>query len=963
MDRPDRQNQPQHRSQHSHSIPLQDLPRPPEGGQDPSAHRRTLSARLLGSTYAPLDEDDEDGTWNHDIDPSTGRPVSRDRRDRNFDDRDFNGSFNGAGLQPGITHGSTGLGALLGQNDSELSLASINLHDDAQSSPLDGDSDRAPLTNSAYIQPIDGAATDQARPSLSIRSRSPAFASPGRSRLGDELNVSDLGGAPLSPGKGRSSSVMFGPSSALGRASTVVRKMSQRVVNVSNEPQLVEQEIRRRSSQRKSDLGKGGDPETDLPRSPVSEKSPHVDSVPVAPAYSHDWVRHANPLRGKSMGIFPPENKLRTTLCDFLTNPFIEPAILAVILLQTVLLAVQDAPDYFNDPESENWNNGWIDYVLFALFVLYTFEIAIKVIVSGFVVNPVEYSTINRGQEGFRKAFNRRAKELFALEQDPDQKSAKTPQSADPLQPALIRAFTMGNNYNTVFAPDERQSHRIRLAKRAFLRHSFNRLDFVAVVSYWIAFAMSVSGFEEQKHIHVFRMMSCLRILRLLSLTSGTSMILRSLKKAAPLLLNVALLIGFFWLVFAIIGVQSFKSSLTRSCVWTEPGNPSNNYTTNQYGSFQFCGGSVDINGVKQPWLYSDGTSSNDTKGYLCPPNSVCVSGQNPYNGTVSFDNVFNSLELVFVIITSNTFTDIMYYTTDSDYLPAAIYFAFGIVILTFWVMNLLIAVITTSLQVIRDESNTSAFSTEEMQDKEREAREAENRMAMDQESRASVIFDKTYWLWILMILYDLVVMCLRSAAMSQNRENFINDSETVVTFLLLLEILLRFAVDWRGFFYKKRNWVDLGLAVITTIIQIPPIRNSGQPYAWLTIFQILRIYRLVLAVPFTRDLLLLVLGKTTGLLNLILFVFLLTFLVAIMASELFRGELPQGTPNGSPINVTFNTIFNSFLGMYQIFSSENWTTILYNITSNDVYYNTAWIGAIFLILWFILGYCECCLS
>lgn len=75
------------------------------------------------------------------------------------------------------------------------------------------------------------------------------------------------------------------------------------------------------------------------------------------------------------------------------------------------------------------------------------------------------------------------------------------------------------------------------------------------------------------------------------------------------------------------------------------------------------------------------------------------------------------------------------------------------------------------------------------------------------------------------------------------------------MTLILLLEILLRFVVDWRNFHKDKRNWVDLGLAVVTAVIQIPFIRASGQPYAWLTFFQIIRIYRVVLAVPMTRKL------------------------------------------------------------------------------------------------------------
>ena len=81
------------------------------------------------------------------------------------------------------------------------------------------------------------------------------------------------------------------------------------------------------------------------------------------------------------------------------------------------------------------------------------------------------------------------------------------------------------------------------------------------------------------------------------------------------------------------------------------------------------------------------------------------------------------------------------------------------------------------------------------------------------------------------------------------------DNTETVVTIVLVMEIFLRFVVDWRHFHMSRRNWVDLSLAVITAIIQIPAIRQLEQPYAWLTFFQIVRIYRVVLAVSLTRDL------------------------------------------------------------------------------------------------------------
>lgn len=101
------------------------------------------------------------------------------------------------------------------------------------------------------------------------------------------------------------------------------------------------------------------------------------------------------------------------------------------------------------------------------------------------------------------------------------------------------------------------------------------------------------------------------------------------------------------------------------------------------------------------------------------------------------------------------------------------------------------------------------------------------------------------------------------------------------------------------------------------------------------------------------------VLGNVSGVLNLMVFVFLITFLTAIFAVQLFREEIPQIDSNTFSIRVNFSNIYNSFIGMYQIFSSENWTTILYNITSFEQSFGTGWIGASFVILWFILANCE----
>ncbi|KAI9804295.1 MAG: calcium channel protein [Piccolia ochrophora] len=979
---------------HPPSIPLQDLSRPPgltddaQGGRRPTRSSTGSGRNLMrdgGRRYERVAEDSPSPTDRRRsrqvpqiVTPprsSAPRPVSEYSPVEDLggfqEALGFAGlSFQGEGTpQPLPPTSAPRLGMVTEygdhmEDDIPRSSAGRRFSEESQRNVTPPDSDFTPLNDVRHQQPMDGvgnlAPHGRRRANSSFQGvHFHSNSSPG-GMLGDDLPSAEAGlGRARSntlgtPGSSQDRQRSLSPSSAgspLYRAGSMMRKMSQRVVNLSNEPEIVAQTLRRSHSE--SNL-------TEPPSFPAFEGYAHDSRTRAAPAgkESQAWmlsrklkqeVREAtNPLKGKTLGLFPANNPVRMKLCDILVHPATEPAILILIVIQTILLAIDSAPDVLKDPRNMRWGSSWIDFALLVLFVVYTIELVARIIVSGLYNNPDEYAT-GDPTEGFWSAAKHRTQNLFALHRQPPKNKALGTWESE--QPSILRTFTTVQS--ELDQPGHtRQAQRIRLARRAFLRHSFNRLDFVAVVSFWISFVLGVLGIESEKHIYVFRMLSCLRILRLLGLTSGTSVILRSLKKAAPLLVNVAFLIGFFWLLFAIVGVQSFKASLRRSCVWVDPDNQQPNFTN----PLQFCGGHFDRgSGDPVPWIYPDGIAgAGSHKGYVCPTDSFCVQDENPYNGTVNFDNVLQSLQLVFVIMSSNTFSELLYYTTDSDYLAAALFFAAGFVIMSLWLANLLVAVITSSFQVIREESKASAFTADvstmpKLDDEEDEA-------VLKRSSGLKRLYNKTKWVWILIIIFGLVVQCLRSAGMGNQRKNFINGSETGVTLALLLEILIRFAADWRNFHKSKRNWVDLGLAVMTSVIQIPPIRSSGRPYDWLTLFQILRIYRVVLAVSVTRELIMIVLGNVSGILNLLVFVVLVTFLTAIFAVQIFRGEIPPEDPNGETIRVTFFSIYNSFLGMYQVLSSENWTSIMYNITSYQVQYSTAWIGAAFFVLWFILA-------
>lgn len=413
-------------------------------------------------------------------------------------------------------------------SDSELDnipLSTYNSNDPAfYLSPAVTNEDTARLTDQTYLQPISGASTAAERSSTHTVHFDDGVSS--GSRLGDDLPhlESGLGGrrrrGSSSAGDRSRSLSPSASSSALYRASSMMKSMSQRVVNLSNEPEVVEQSIQKEESWKSARL-------EGPPQLPAMADYAH-DSPSGGPFGGHArgnkkpglnraWKRYNNPLKGRAICILAPDNPVRTWLCDVLVHPLTEPLILLLIVLQTILLAIESSSpkSAWNNSMSGRWGSSHMDYVFLGIFIIYTLETISRILVSGFIFNPVEYSTLDRSL-GLKKAVVQRGKNILAPQR---QMSTKKPTVPVEPQTSIIRTFT-GLNQLEEQAVDNRQRQRTRLAHRAFLRHSFNRLDFVAVVSFWIYFFLSLNGVEAHR---LFRMLSCLRILRLLAVTNGTS--------------------------------------------------------------------------------------------------------------------------------------------------------------------------------------------------------------------------------------------------------------------------------------------------------------------------------------------------------------------------------------------------------------------------------------------------------
>ncbi|KZT30145.1 hypothetical protein NEOLEDRAFT_1238275 [Neolentinus lepideus HHB14362 ss-1] len=807
---------------------------------------------------------------------------------------------------------------------------------------------------------------------------------------------------------------------ALGGFSRNLRRASLRVVNFSG----LSTEDRIRLADEEDDdngdiKGKGKEEDTEDP-----QRMPH-----------HDLLINL-PVRGRTLGFLDARNPVRLAMFNFLVSPWTEPAVLVLIVVNAIVLTIQASPTLTAPGDSNNpglpspvkgYFRSWEDYVLFALFIIFTLEAFARISVSGLILDPevsvsslctspfssspdtsnsaasnnsniVAYSMsqpqgplhrgnsitqrLHRIQSGLIRPFalanNSFTYPPNSTMQDTHRPARTRSDTASSTTPMHEKTFSQAQNFDshirnpshptflsTTLRSDRTRSEPLSLPFRLnvnlehaitrrnvpYLRHSWGRIDFLAIVGFWITFILASTGVERgTHHIGMFRALSVLRTARLLGVTSGTTTIMRSLKTARPLLTGVAYFVLFAMALFSIVGVETFAGSFKRSCYLEIDSNSADDINLGQPCGAYIDPVSLNVTGYIQA---SDGQPGR-VKGFVCPLGQVCREGQNPYNGIENFDTFYNAVLQVIIIASANGWSPLMYSVIDSEYFASCFFFIVCILVLNFWLINLFVAVITNTFSAIRANTKKSAFGATPVgpviSEQDDDWQEANGKPSKP--NALKQIYEYIRWCWVALALASLILQATRTTSIGQTHQTVLDKGELALTLVFDLEIFIRFFAEfpqWRSFFSGGRNWLDTILALGSTIIQIPAVHNSDV-YPWLTIFQISRFYRVILEVPRMRPLLLAVFGNMYGLANMTLFLLLMNYLAALIAVQLLRGDLVSDEP------MNFGEIFTSFLAIYQIFSSENWTDVLYGAMQSEIPLGQSVIVAVFVSTWFLFA-------
>ena len=240
------------------------------------------------------------------------------------------------------------------------------------------------------------------------------------------------------------------------------------------------------------------------------------------------------------------------------------------------------------------------------------------------------------------------------------------------------------------------------LSEDAYLRDPWNIMDFTIVVFGYLSM-FNLGGGVDLKALRTFRV---LRPLRTISSVEGLKILISSLATSLPLLMDTIIILLFFFMVFAIAGLQLWHGILRKRCF---------NVETGRLDDTQLCG-------------YAS-----------CDDGWTCVNGfGNPNYGATHFDDVFTALLTVFQCVTMEGWTDTQYVTTKVFGPYSVIFYTPLILIGSFFLVNFTLAVIKSQVTRTYEENRQQKLGAKGKKKKANSSpdelqQEAENKISLAQ--------------------------------------------------------------------------------------------------------------------------------------------------------------------------------------------------------------------------------------
>ncbi|XP_075900195.1 sodium channel protein type 4 subunit alpha B-like isoform X1 [Nelusetta ayraudi] len=498
----------------------------------------------------------------------------------------------------------------------------------------------------------------------------------------------------------------------------------------------------------------------------------------------------------------------------------------------------------------------------------------------------------------------------------------------------------------------------IKVASRGFCRGGFtflkdpwNWLDFMVISMAYL------TEFVDLGNVSVLRTFRVLRALKTITVIPGLKTIVGALIQSVKKLADVMILTVFCLSVFALIGLQLFMGNLRQKCVITPP--LANQTFANQTFASDYDGNITDGNStgfsytehINNPgnYYYLPGQQDpllcgNSSDAGVCPEGFICLKvGSNPNYGYTSYDSFGWAFLALFRLMTQDFWENLFQLTLRAAGKTYMIFFVVVIFLGSFYLINLILAVVAMAYAEQNEATVAEAKQKEEEYAqvlealKKREEEEAcraalldhqgssdinvqeQERTAIDdlEEDQRScprcwfslatvllqwnccgcwrrvkrlllaIVTDPLVDLGItLCIVLNTVFMAMDHYPMGPDFESLLNVGNLVFTGIFTAEMVLKLmAMD--PYYYFQVGWNIFDSLIVTMSLVELGLANV-QGLSVLRSFRLMRVFKLAKSWP-TLNNLIKIIGNSVGALgNLTLVLAIIVFIFAVVGMQLF---------------------------------------------------------------------------
>ncbi|KAK2894312.1 hypothetical protein Q8A73_016796 [Channa argus] len=494
-----------------------------------------------------------------------------------------------------------------------------------------------------------------------------------------------------------------------------------------------------------------------------------------------------------------------------------------------------------------------------------------------------------------------------------------------------------------------------------FLRDPWNWLDFMVISMAYL------TEFVDLGNVSALRTFRVLRALKTITVIPGLKTIVGALIQSVKKLGDVMILTVFCLSVFALIGLQLFMGNLRQKCVLIPPQlrnhtadvNPSVGYllNNNTYSNINNITGSSDfdfhdyINDPENYYILPGQLDAllcgNSSDAGVCPEGYVCLkAGRNPNYGYTSYDNFGWAFLALFRLMTQDFWENLFQLTLRAAGKTYMIFFVVVIFLGSFYLINLILAVVAMAYAEQNEATIAEAKRKEEEYAqilemlKKRNEEQAAYRAALAEKQEAinssveihgqehtnmedfeedqrpcppcwysfANIFLKwdccSCWRWLKKWLYTIVTdpfvdlgiticivlntvfMAMEHYPMTEEFEELLSVGNLVFTGIFTAEMVLKLlAMD--PYYYFQVGW-NIFDSIIVTMSLVELGLANVQGLSVLRSFRLMRVFKLAKSWP-TLNMLIKIIGNSVGALgNLTLVLAIIVFIFAVVGMQLF---------------------------------------------------------------------------